>query len=77
VLQWGTRVAESLGETAGEILTAPCGSEGFGYDPYFWSTELGACFGALSREAKATVSHRGRAVGAVLAAFSNDFCGTS
>jgi inosine/xanthosine triphosphate pyrophosphatase family protein len=34
----------------------------------FWSTELGACFGEVSQEAKNRVSHRARAVSAVLEA---------
>lgn len=77
MLCWGGRVWSSEGATRGEILSAPCGTEGFGYDPYFWSTELSACFGALPAVQKAAVSHRGRAIGAVLAAFSNDFSHTS
>jgi XTP/dITP diphosphohydrolase len=62
VLRWGDREVSALGETTGAILEAPCGGEGFGYDPYFWSTELAACFGAVDGAAKASVSHRGRAV---------------
>ena len=54
------------GETAGRILTEPRGEGGFGYDPYFESTELGQTFGELSREAKERISHRGRAVRALL-----------
>lgn len=50
------------GETWGRILETPRGSGGFGYDPYFWSEDLGATFAEVSREAKAEVSHRGRAV---------------
>lgn len=49
------------GTTEGVILTAPSGDGGFGYDPYFYSTDLQATFAAVSREAKARVSHRGRA----------------
>lgn len=77
VLRWGDRSVEAVGETWGDILRAPCGSMGFGYDPYFWSTELGACFGAVSAAEKATVSHRGRAVTRVLASFAKDFASTS
>lgn len=56
------------GETRGRILREARGSQGFGYDPYFWSAELGCTFGESAREAKAAVSHRGRAVTALLAA---------
>lgn len=54
------------GVTAGRILTAPRGSGGFGYDPLFWSDELGMSFGEASAEAKGRVSHRGRAVEALI-----------
>lgn len=55
------------GEAAGHILTAPNGAGGFGYDPYMWSTELGATFAAVTLAQKAEVSHRGRAFRALLA----------
>ncbi len=54
------------GETSGRIVREPRGVEGFGYDPYFLSDELGATFGESSREAKERVSHRGRAFRALL-----------
>lgn len=54
------------GETRGEIVAQPQGSWGFGYDPFFRSEELGRTFAEVSREAKAAVSHRGRAVQAIL-----------
>lgn len=57
----GTRVEVVRGETDGEIVRDARGVEGFGYDPYFWSVELGMTFGEASREAKERVSHRGRA----------------
>lgn len=56
------------GTTNGRILQAPEGEGGFGYDPLFWSDELGMSFGRATREAKAAVSHRGRAVAALCAA---------
>jgi len=50
------------GETAGEILHAPRGEHGFGYDPLFASDDLGgATFAEVDRGAKEGVSHRGRA----------------
>ena len=49
------------GESTGTLLSAPRGSGGFGYDPYFLSTELGKTFGESSTEEKERVSHRGRA----------------
>ena len=54
------------GETSGRIVREARGEHGFGYDPYFFSDELGATFGESSREAKERVSHRGRAFRALL-----------
>jgi XTP/dITP diphosphohydrolase len=46
----------------GRIAFAPSGENGFGYDPLFLYSPLGRTFGALDREAKNRVSHRGRAL---------------
>jgi XTP/dITP diphosphohydrolase len=62
----GAREEIALGETSGRIVRDARGGEGFGYDPYFLSDELGATFGESSREAKEQVSHRGRAFRALL-----------
>ena len=56
------------GVCAGRILEAPEGSGGFGYDPLFWSDDLGKSFGEASAEEKDGVSHRGRALRALVAA---------
>ncbi|MEO7966399.1 MAG: non-canonical purine NTP pyrophosphatase [Gemmatimonadaceae bacterium] len=56
------------GECEGTILDVPRGSGGFGYDPYFLSTELGQTLAEVSRDAKAVVSHRARAFRALLLA---------
>ncbi len=49
------------GMCTGRILTEPCGTGGFGYDPLFWSDDLDRCFGEVEAEEKHAVSHRGRA----------------
>ena len=49
------------GETPGTIVSDPRGNNGFGYDPYFLSGELGRTFGESSRAEKERISHRGRA----------------
>jgi XTP/dITP diphosphohydrolase len=54
------------GEVHGRILEAPRGNGGFGYDPYFFSTELGRTFAEVSGAEKAQVSHRGRAFRALV-----------
>mgnify|MGYP001558785542 CR=1 FL=1 len=62
----GSGEAVALGETAGRILEVAEGAGGFGYDPLFFSDELGASFGVVSCAEKARVSHRARAVQALL-----------
>lgn len=49
------------GACAGRIVEAPRGTGGFGYDPLFFSEELGKTFGEAEPEEKDAVSHRGRA----------------
>ena len=49
------------GACAGRILEAPAGTGGFGYDPLFFSDELGKSFGEATPEEKDQVSHRARA----------------
>ena len=56
------------GEVHGHVIEQPRGANGFGYDPYFLSAELGKTFGEASREEKEFVSHRGRAFRALLEA---------
>ena len=55
------------GEVEGTILRSPRGDAGFGYDPLFEVAGLGQTFAELDREAKARLSHRGRAFAALLA----------
>ena len=54
------------GQTLGEILHAPVGEFGFGYDPVFYSYDLQKSFGAITPEEKNSVSHRKRAIDALL-----------
>jgi XTP/dITP diphosphohydrolase len=54
------------GETRGRIRATPEGTNGFGYDPYFESDELGSTFGEVSLEEKSRVSHRARAFAKLL-----------
>ena len=50
------------GECRGRILEREKGEGGFGYDPVFFSDELGRPFGEVSAAEKDAVSHRGKAV---------------
>ena len=54
------------GENSGRILERESGTGGFGYDPLFWSDALGKTFADATLEEKSQVSHRARAVAAVL-----------
>jgi XTP/dITP diphosphohydrolase len=49
-------------EWHGEIAHAPRGSNGFGYDPYFYLPELGKTAAELAPEEKNRISHRGQAL---------------
>ena len=65
----GTVIAAE-GETRGEITDASFedkGAHGFGYDRLFLSDDLGTTFGLAPPEQKNSVSHRSRAVQALLA----------
>ena len=53
------------GEVLGRIIDAPLGSNGFGYDPVFYSNELGKTFAQATADEKNSVSHRGRALTAL------------
>lgn len=57
------------GRTEGEILTAPRGEGGFGYDPLFYYAPFGKTFAELDGEEKNSISHRGAAVAAFAARF--------
>jgi len=64
----GQRESTFRGEAHGSIVDQGSGQNGFGYDPYFFSDELGCTFGDATREEKERVSHRGRAFRGLLAA---------
>ena len=60
------RYEVALGEVKGEILLEEKGSNGFGYDPLFYSFELQKTFGEATDEEKNAVSHRARALAELL-----------
>lgn len=64
----GTIVAVSSGTCGGMIAEVPAGAGGFGYDPLFIVPEYHRTFGELSHEVKGVISHRGRALRALLPA---------
>jgi len=54
------------GAVEGLILESPRGTGGFGYDPLFYLPELGLTMAELDLETKHSLSHRGRAIAALL-----------
>jgi XTP/dITP diphosphohydrolase len=61
----GVRELARRGEVEGRILDAARGTGGFGYDPLFYSPELGRTLAEASTAEKERVSHRGRAMRAL------------
>ncbi len=62
----GTIRATGSGRCCGRITEAASGAGGFGYDPYFMVPEYHRTFGQLAPAVKALISHRGRAIRALL-----------
>lgn len=53
---------QARGEIHGELLRAPVGENGFGYDPIFYYPPFGKSTAEMSPEEKNTVSHRANAL---------------
>lgn len=62
----GTVRAESHGTCGGRVRFAAAGTHGFGYDPYFELVEYHRTFGELGPAVKRMLSHRSRALRAIL-----------
>jgi XTP/dITP diphosphohydrolase len=60
------RIELAEGTVAGVISTAPQGSQGFGYDPIFYLPEYQKTMAELPAKQKNELSHRGRAVQAII-----------
>jgi XTP/dITP diphosphohydrolase len=56
----------AIGDWWGEILTAPRGTGGFGYDPLFFDPQFALTAAELDLERKNRVSHRGKAMATLL-----------
>jgi len=52
----------TLGKTEGYITEEAHGTNGFGYDPYFYYQPLEKTFAQLSSDEKNAISHRGKAM---------------
>ena len=62
----GRVVAVAAGTCHGRIAESPAGSGGFGYDPLFIVSEYHRTFGELPPAVKSVISHRARAMRAML-----------
>jgi XTP/dITP diphosphohydrolase len=62
----GAVLLTAAGAVEGEIIAEPHGTGGFGYDPLFWLAELGKTMAEIDLETKQRLSHRGRALEALL-----------
>jgi XTP/dITP diphosphohydrolase len=67
----GRAIAVVTDGVEGEILNAPSGSGGFGYDPIFYFPVLKKTFAEISTEGKNQFSHRGKAFRRLLATLSS------
>lgn len=62
----------SIGRVEGEILQEERGSDGFGYDSLFYSYELDKTFAQATPQEKNSVSHRSRALRALIRKLNGD-----
>jgi len=62
----GAIVLQAEGICRGEILTAPQGTGGFGYDPIFYVPAQQMTFAEMPPQLKHEISHRGRAFQALI-----------
>ena len=60
------------GIVEGDIVTEPRGTNGFGYDPVFAPEESGLTFSEMGPEEKNRISHRARAVKALVRGLSEE-----
>ncbi len=62
----GRLLGSFRGTVEGQLLEAPRGENGFGYDPLFYYPPFGCSLAEASAEQKLSVSHRGKAIEAML-----------
>jgi len=65
------------GTWSGELLRAPVGENGFGYDPIFYVPTYRCSSAQLPPEVKNQLSHRGQALRSLLAQFTERHAGQS
>ena len=62
-----------VGEIQGYISEKPSGDSGFGYDPVFFAPQLGMTFAEAPASSKNEVSHRAKAMNALLLVLRREF----
>jgi len=62
----GNNYKSVVGEVKGHITLSPRGENGFGYDPVFCPEGFTKVFSEMSLDEKNDISHRGRAIKAIL-----------
>ena len=60
------------GSWEGVLLTQPQGEGGFGYDPLFWLPNHNCTAAQLDKNIKNTLSHRGKALAALIGALTQE-----
>ena len=73
-LVWATpagQVVSATGFCEGRIQLTPMGKGGFGYDPYFYIPKLKTTMANISMEQKQAISHRGKALRALVEQLRN------
>ena len=68
LVESGSVVGVYHGAVEGYLIDEPRGTGGFGYDPLFFCPAFGCTFGEATPEQKFSLSHRGRALRAMLEA---------
>ncbi len=68
-------IAEGVWE--GHVLDTPAGDGGFGYDPVFCNRDTGTAASTLARAEKNRLSHRGKAVAALVRLLDAEECRSS
>ena len=61
------------GRWHGEVIDTPRGTNGFGYDPYFYVPQFGRTAAELLSEEKNAASHRGKALAALIARLRSEW----
>jgi XTP/dITP diphosphohydrolase len=66
-------VNHANGECFGKIIDTPRGSNGFGYDPYFYIESLDKTMAEIDMTEKNKISHRSKALNKIKEIIYEDF----